>query len=134
MHTAKSRLHVLFVQRPRLLQLLLQRADQVFGQHGDAVFVAFAFANHNLAPGKFHILDAQAQGFEQAHTRAIQQLRNQPGGALRVQQQSAHLGGRQHHRQTPGRFGLHHIVQPRQIHTQHLLVQIQNRGFRLILG
>ena len=32
------------------------------------------------------------------------------------------------------RFGLHHIVQPRQIHTQHLLVQIQNRGFRLILG
>ena len=122
MHTAKTRLHVLFVQRPRLLQLLLQRTDQVFGQHGDAVFITFAFANHNLAPGKLHILDAQAQRLQQAHARAIQQPGNQPRGALHVHEQLTHLCRRQHHRQPLGGLGLHHLIQPRQLHLQHLFV------------
>lgn len=74
------------------------------------------------------------QRLQQAHTRAIKQLRNQPGRALHVQQQGPHLRRRQYHRQALGSFGLHHIVQPGQIHTEHLFVQIQKRRLGLVLG
>ena len=77
-HAAKTGFEVIFMQRLDLLQLPLQGADQVFGQHRHPVFVALAFPNHNFTPRKLHVFDTQAQRFEQTHARVIQQLRNQP--------------------------------------------------------
>ena len=71
MDAAKSCLKVFFMQRLRLLQLTLQRLHQVFRQYGNSIFIAFAFANQNLAPRKFNILDAQTQCLQQTHARAI---------------------------------------------------------------
>ena len=46
-----------------LTELLLQRQDQVFGQHGDAVFRARAVAHERLAALELDVFDAQPQTF-----------------------------------------------------------------------
>ena len=132
-HPPQPRLQVFFMQRPCTLQLSLQICDQVFRQHRHPILVALALANQYLAPRKLHILHPQAQRLQQPHTRAIQQPRNQARGALHVHEQLAHLCRRQHHRQPLGRLGLHHLIQPRQLHLQHLFVKVQNRRFGLVL-
>jgi hypothetical protein len=49
-----------------------QRFHQAGGQHGQAVFLAFALAHHNLGLFKVNILDAQAQVLHQAQAAAIE--------------------------------------------------------------
>ena len=115
------------------MQLRLQWCDQILRQHRHPVFVALALAHHDFAAGKLHILHAQAQRLQQAHAGTVQQLRHQAGGAIHVQQQFAHLGGREHHRQALGRLCLHHLVEPGQIDFQNLLVQVQKCRLGLIL-
>ena len=46
-----------------LTELLLQRQDQVFGQHGGAVFRARAVAHERLAALELDVFDAQPQTF-----------------------------------------------------------------------
>jgi hypothetical protein len=102
-------------------ELRLQRLDQVLGQYRDAVFPALAVAHQQLAALELDVLDAQAKRFEQPHARAIQQRGHQAGGARHFSQQRAHLGRRQqHHRQASRGLGRHHIVEPGQLHRQHL--------------
>jgi len=55
-------------------QVRLKRLAQLVGQHGDAVFHAFAFADDDLALGKVEVFDSQANAFHEAQTASIEYL------------------------------------------------------------
>jgi hypothetical protein len=113
-------------------QEIAKRRDLV-RKHRHPVLEALAVAHQNLAPLEIHILDTQAQGLHQAQAGAIQQASHQPMHALQVGQHLAHLVLGQHHRQAARLLRLLHIVQPRQLAAQHILVEKEQGAARLIL-
>jgi len=54
---------VLFVNDANPVQLILEWGNKFFGEHGDAVLVAFAATDSDLLAFKIEVLDTQAQGF-----------------------------------------------------------------------
>ena len=126
------------------LQLLAQRLFQHIGQHHHAVFRTLAFAHHDGPAVKFNVLHAQAQAFDEAHAGAIQQPTQQAQGRLpnglhlllHVQraQDRVHLLLRQHHRQAPVSTRAPHLLHPRQLVVQHLLIEEKQSRQSLTVG
>jgi len=121
------------VLRLRANQLRAQRQDDVFGQHGDAVLGALAVAHDQLAALEVDVLDTQPQPFHQPHARAVQQRSDEPGRAAGLVEQRANLAGRQHDRQAPVVLGADDLVEPRQLQSQRLLVEEEERRLGLVL-
>ena len=117
-HTAKSRRQIYFVQH-RACTIAAATADQVFVEatRWRSLLPLFR-GNHQSRAGQTHILDAQAQRLQQTHKTPYSNCES----ALGARAAAACAPRRpSYHRQTAGRFfGLHHIVQPGQIHPQHL--------------
>jgi len=53
-------------------QVFAQGRDEAFGEHGDAVFFAFAIANDDAVLFEVYILDAQTQAFDEAQAGAVE--------------------------------------------------------------
>jgi hypothetical protein len=83
---------------------------------------------------ELHVFHPQAQALEQAHPGAVEQRRDEPGGAgVHRHQQRAHLARREHHRHPARGFRGDDFVQPWQLHRQHLLVQEEQGRLGLAL-
>jgi chemotaxis response regulator CheB len=122
------------MQHPNLADLRFQPLDQTLRQHRHPVLVALSFAHHDLAASEIHILDAQAQSFEQAHSGSVKQRHDQVHqGIVDRHDQALHLGARQHRRQTRRPLRPRHLVQPGQRLFEHLAIQEQDRRQRLPL-
>ena len=112
-------------------QVGVQRGLQRGGQHHHPVLGALAFSHNDRALAELDVLHAQAQAFEQAHASAVKQARQQrqhrphPGLRLQRRQHRGHLVGRQHGGQAPFRARAADLAHPRQVQTQHLLIQEQ---------
>jgi len=74
-----------------------QRRIEDSGQHGHPVLAALGFPNDELTPLERQVLDPQAQGLHETQSAAVEQVGHQPGGALQLRQERAHLGTAQHH-------------------------------------
>ena len=133
-HVAGARGHVLRVQLAHARQLLLQRRPRAGRQHGAPVLAALAATHRQLVGVQVDVLDAQRQRLAQPQAGAVHQQRHQMGEAVQLAEQRRRLASRQHHRDASPRLRAHHVVQPRQLHPQHLAVQEQQRRQRLVLG
>jgi len=121
------------VQLARVLDLLAQRSDDTQRQHRHAVLVALAVAHEDLAPRELDVLHPQAHPLHDAQPGAIQQRADQPMDAQQPREHLPHLGARQHHGQTNRHLRLLDLVEPRQLGTQHLFVEKEQRALGLIL-
>ena len=72
------------MQAPHAPQMFFERRDELFGQHADAVFRAFAVAHDDLPVAEIQIFNAQPQAFFQTQTRAVKQIRHQPVNAFKI--------------------------------------------------
>jgi hypothetical protein len=80
-----------------------QRRIEDSGQHGHPVLASLGFPNDELTPLEREVLDPQAQGLHEAQSAAVEQVGHQPGGALQLRQERAHLGTAQRHWPPPRR-------------------------------
>ena len=62
-------------------EVRLQMRDQRIGEHGEAVFFAFAVADDDLVVTEVNILDAQTQTFHEAQAAAVEYLGHKLGNA-----------------------------------------------------
>jgi hypothetical protein len=102
--------------------------------HGDAIAKAFALAHDDLPAPEIDVLHAQPKTFEHAHARAVEQPENKAGRALRFRQDTPSLISREHNGQLRRTLRRGYIVEPRQLHPKHFLVDEQNGTSRLILS
>ncbi len=91
-------------------QVVAQLLDQRGRQDGDAVLVALAGADQDLAAFQVKILDAQAQAFEQSHAGAVEQLDDGARRAMHVAQQRGRFALGEHGRQPLAFPGAHDVV------------------------
>ena len=77
------------VNAARPLNLDFEVGLEGFGEQGGAVFVAFAAAHEDVVVFEVDILDAEAEGFGEAQPAAVEELGNQPGGAIQEGHQTA---------------------------------------------
>jgi hypothetical protein len=116
------------------LKLPSQWIDQRVWQYGYPVLGAFAIAHGQHAALQVHVLDSQAERFEDTKAAAIEQARHQVKMAIKLGQHTPDLGARQDDGQ-PFRPGCaNDSSQPRQAHFQHVFVQKQQGGQRLGLS
>jgi len=133
-HPAQSAGQVARVQQAHLRQLAQQRFAQRARKHRHPVLAALAIADGQLVALQVHVLDPQPRALHQAQPAAVEQPGHQrlpPGQAL---QQPHHLRARQHHRQPPRPLGTDHVLHPRQLDAQHLPIEEEQGGQRLVLG
>ncbi len=64
------------MQLPDVAELQLKCLQQVVGQKGNAVLVAFGFARDDLFLVEIDIVYAQAYNFQRTQTAAVHQLRH----------------------------------------------------------
>jgi len=130
---AEPGLHVAQVEHPDTLDMLLQRLAQRLGQDGSPVARPFAIAHHDLLLLEVQIANPQVQALRQAQPAAIQQSRHQTDGALELTEHGANFVPGQHGGKDRGHLGRLHLVEPRQLPPQHMLVQKQQSAARLVL-
>ncbi len=93
--TSPPILHILFMDRFDLSQMVLKRRLERFGQHRHAVLCAFAISNCDLAAGKVNVLHPKPQAFHQPETCTVHERGHQPLVAVKLAQNRLHLLARQ---------------------------------------
>jgi len=93
------------------------------GQHRHAVLAALAGAHRDLVAPEVHVLHPQAQDFQQAQARAVQEQRQEARRAVEGVDDGLHLLPGQHHRDPPGSLGAHDVVEPGQLLLQDLAIE-----------
>ena len=110
---------------PGTCQLLAQAGRQALGQHQGPILGAFAFPHDDRAVIEIQILDPQLQTLADPHARSIQKLGEQTMLPFQKTEDANHLIRGQHDRQAPRRPRSSDLLEPGQIHTQHLAVEEQ---------
>jgi len=72
---------ILLMNDADCFQVHLQVGDKRIGEHGGAVFFAFAIADDNLMIAEVYVFDAQAQTLGQAQAAAVEDLCHELGNA-----------------------------------------------------
>ena len=93
-----------------------------------------AASTQNQALSALLFLYPQPAALEYAKTRAVEQARHEPRRPIEPPERRAHLVTREDDWQPLGPPGAHDLVQPRQLHAQHLAVQEEQCAQRLVLG
>ena len=76
------------------LEMRFEVGDEAAGQHGDAVFHAFAVANDDLLLGEVEVFDSEGKCFAHAHSGAVKELDEKAVGAIHLGDDGANfLGG-----------------------------------------
>jgi hypothetical protein len=102
--------------------------------HCDAVFVSLSLANGDLTAFKVQVLDAQTQHFEQPQAATAQQHRNEPLVARQVRHEARNLIHREDDGEPLGATRTNDALNSIERLHQHMLVEKEERGQRLILG
>lgn len=119
LHTAALRLPVLFPNMTGVQKLLTQCGSQSTRQHHHPILVALGFAHDDHMAVKVHILDAQPKPLHQAHSCAVQQLRQDTHVRVEKLEQRGHFLLGQHIGNAALLRRPAHAIQPRQIDAQH---------------
>ena len=61
------------------------------GEEGYAVLIAFSVADEDVVVGEVNVFDAEAKGFGEAQSAAVEQLGYQPRYAVKVGHKAAHF-------------------------------------------
>ena len=86
MYQAESVGKVVLMQKFDPCEVSLEGFHQGFGQHGDSVFLAFAFADRDLEPVEVDVFDTEAEALQDSQTGTVQQGRHDSVGAGHVLQ------------------------------------------------
>jgi len=121
----RPRSHVLRPDFARACELFSQRLSQGLGQHQDAILTALARAHDHRLMGEVHILDSQLQGLIDAHSRPVEESRQQAKLADHAAQHRRHLLATQDNGQPPAHAWAFDLIDPRQVEFQHLRIQKQ---------
>jgi hypothetical protein len=111
-----------------------QRFLRAAREHRSAIAAALAAAHHDLAAVEVEILDAKLQAFEQPESGPVEQRADEARGPFEAGEDGPCLVARQYDRQARRGLGADHVVEPRQLALEDLLVEEQDRAQRLILG
>jgi hypothetical protein len=104
------------------------------GQHRHAVLVALAAAYQDLVAREVDVLHAQAAALEHPEPRAIEQVRHQPGRAVKPLEKGPDLVAGEDDGQPLRPSGTHDVVQPWDLEVQDLPIEKQQGAQRLVLG
>ncbi len=118
---------------PARLDMAAQRGGQPIGERDHAILPALAAAHADAAMREIDVLDPQPQALHQPETRAVLERGDQPVLTAQPRQRRAHLAGREHDRQPPGRPRAHHTAEIPEGPVEHRLVEKHQRVERLVL-
>jgi len=126
---------------PEIPVVLLLDGFQVPAQLGaddgwkrrDPILVAFAGANDDLMPPEINVLHAEAGAFEKAQAGAIHEDGHEARSAAELADDSPYLVAREYDWQSHWPFRAHDVIEPRQILSEHLAIEEQQRAQRLVL-
>ena len=96
------------------LHVAAELGTQRLRQHRDTVAETFPFSDHDFPAREVDVFDAQPERFENAHARAIQELKHEPGRTLRRDEDTTYLVPVEHDRQAGRALRCIDAVQPRQ--------------------
>jgi len=113
--------------------VVAQGLDERGGQHGDPVAAALALPDHHFPARELHILDSQLQAFREPHAGAMEKAGHERMRAVHAGKEGPGLLPREYHGKPPGTLRLLDAVQPGKLHPQHLLVEEEQGGERLVL-
>jgi len=115
-------------------QVLLERLDHAFRQHGDPVLVPFGVAHDDGAALEVNILDAQAEGLEQAQAGAVEELGDELIDAGELGDDAADLVFGEDGGQMLRLFGAQGLDGGIEFPAEHLAVEEEEGGEGLVLG
>ena len=118
---------------PYRLQMRCQIGLDGLRQHRGAVLVALAAPHGDLVPAEIDVLDAQPAALEQPQPGSVEKHQHQPRRARRARENRANLAAGKHDRNARGCLRSNEIVEPRQLLTEHVSVEEQDRRQRLVL-
>ena len=102
-------------------------------EYRQAILPPLAVTDHELVHREIDVLDSQPTALQQAQARTVQQNRHEPRDAVEALKDGANLMAGEHDRQVLGPLGSDHVLEPRELDTEHLAVEEQERAQRLIL-
>jgi hypothetical protein len=114
-------------------QVMPHGIDEGTREHRHAVLAALALAHHDLVPHQVHILHAQLQALREPQARAVQEPRHERVLARQSAEERAGLVLREHDGQATRALGARDSIQPRHLDSQHLAVEEEEGGERLVL-
>lgn len=103
-------------------------------QDGLPVLVPLAGPDRERVPGEVDVLDAEANGFEQAQARTVEQRRDEVRWAGQPGQDLRHFAAVEDDRQVLADRGTHEVVEPWRLDAEHFAVEEQERREGLVLG
>jgi hypothetical protein len=103
-------------------------------EDGDTVLGALAVTDDDLTQRAVDVLDSQTAAFEQAQPRAIEEGGHEPGRAVQLGDDRAHLVASQHDGEAFRALGPNHAVEPGQVLMQDVAIEEEERAQRLVLG
>ena len=130
----RPRREVRIVKRADTGEVGLERRPQRDGEHRVPVLVALPFADEDLVALEVDVLDAEPQPLQEAHAGAVQEPADQVRSPLHAGEQAPDLVPAQHDRQPRGPARAHEALEPGDAHAEHVLVEEQQPGERLVLG
>lgn len=120
-------------QQARFRELLAKGRHERGGQHDDAILGALPFAHDDGVALEIDVLHAQAKAFHDAHSGAVEKLREDAMRRVDEHEQARHFMMREHHGQAHLRLRAADLGQPRQIEPEHLLIEKDERRQRLLV-
>ena len=116
-----------------LAQLGFQRRGAQFSEWGATILVALRRANDDLPPLEIHVFYPQRHALQHPESASIHDRGTEPRGVSELAQKRLHLARRKHDGDAAGTSGGLDPVNVRQRRAQHVLVQEQQSGQRLVL-
>ena len=107
--------------------------DQVLGDDGDSILAAFAVADADFAAVEVDVLDAEPAAFEQAQSGSVQERGHELVHAGEMGEQGSDFGTGEHDGNALGFLGAHEVVEPLELHVQHVSIQEHERAECLAL-
>jgi hypothetical protein len=103
-------------------------------QHRDAILAALAVADHDLVRSEVDIFHAQPAALQQAEASTVEQERHDPRHAGQLLENRPGLLACEHDGQVLRALGPHDIIEPRQLHAEHVSIQEEQGTECLVLG
>ncbi len=117
-----------------LLKVALQRGNQAIRQHGEAVFIALAAADGELALLKIKVFDAQPETLGEAQAAAVEQLGHQLVGLGQLGDDPAGFSDGEDDGQMFGFLGAKGVDGASEFLAQDFPVEKEQGGEGLVLG
>jgi hypothetical protein len=102
------------------------------GKDGGAVAATLSVADEDLPALEVDGLHAHARAFEETQPRAVEEERHEMRDPVHATEHGLDLGVCEHRRQAGGSLCAHETVEPWEVPSQHLPIEEEDRGQRLV--